>query len=279
VSLETLVDSPVIAGEYFRTIDLATEMKPSHKLDIVADSAAALEIKPEDAGHFSHLVTEANALFGAHHYRSYHFLLTLSEHVAHFGLEHHESSDNRRPEKYLIDEDALKVGGSLLPHEMAHSWNGKYRRPAGLATPDFEQPMEGELLWVYEGLTTYLGNLLATRNGLWTNADFCDEVAQNAAALDRLLHPDLTYSHSDGKTQTKADILKALPNTQSITFGESSVRVYGNTALVKGPVEFVNNAANGATTTLNLSVLQVWLKGPNGWQLVARHSTKLITLP
>jgi predicted metalloprotease with PDZ domain len=185
VSLETLVDSPVIAGEYFRTIDLATEMKPAHKLDIVADSAAALEIKPEDAGHFSHLVTEANALFGAHHYRSYHFLLTLSEHVAHFGLEHHESSDNRRPEKYLIDEDALKAGGSLLPHEMAHSWNGKYRRPAGLATPDFEQPMEGELLWVYEGLTTYLGNLLATRSGLWTNADFCDEVAQNAAALDR----------------------------------------------------------------------------------------------
>jgi ketosteroid isomerase-like protein len=102
---------------------------------------------------------------------------------------------------------------------------------------------------------------------------------KDAAALDRLLHPDLTYSHSDGKTQTKADILKALPDTQSITFGESSVRVYGNTALVKGPVEFVNNAANGATTTLNLSVLQVWLKGPNGWQLVARHSTKLIPLP
>jgi ketosteroid isomerase-like protein len=102
---------------------------------------------------------------------------------------------------------------------------------------------------------------------------------KDAAALDRLLHPDLTYSHSDGKTQTKADILKALPNTQSITFGESSVRVYGNAALVKGPVEFVNNAANGATTTLNLSVLQVWLKGPNGWQLVARHSTKLIPLP
>ena len=99
-------------------------------------------------------------------------------------------------------------------------------------------------------------------------------LTKDAAALDRLLHPDLTYSHSDGKTQTKADILKALPNTKSITFGETSVRVYGNTALVKGPVEFVNNTANG-TTTVNLSILHVWLKGPKGWQLVARHATKL----
>jgi ketosteroid isomerase-like protein len=97
---------------------------------------------------------------------------------------------------------------------------------------------------------------------------------KDAAALDRLLHPDLTYSHSDGKTQTKADILKALPDTQSIMFGDSTVRVYGNTALVKGPVEFVNNTATGPTT-IQLSVLQVWLKGPSGWQLVARHSTKL----
>jgi ketosteroid isomerase-like protein len=102
---------------------------------------------------------------------------------------------------------------------------------------------------------------------------------KDATALDRLLHPDLTYSHSDGKTQTKADILKALPNTQSIKVGDSTVRVYGNTALVKGPMEFVNVAANGTTTTINLSVLQVWLKGPKGWQLVARHSTKLNPLP
>jgi predicted metalloprotease with PDZ domain len=100
VSLETLVDSPVITGDYFRTVDLAKDMKPSHKLDIVADSAAALEIKPEDAGHFSHLVMEANALFGAHHYRDYHFLLTLSDHVAHFGLEHHESATIARARNF-----------------------------------------------------------------------------------------------------------------------------------------------------------------------------------
>src|SRR5262245_13367221 len=163
VSLETLVDSPVLTGAHFRTVDLTPGAKPSHSLHIAADSAAALEMKPEDAAHFRHLVAETGALFGARHYRNYHFLLTLSDHVAHFGLEHHESSDNRQPEKYLTDPDSLKLMALLLPHEMTHSWNGKYRRPAGLVTPDFHQTMKTELLWVYEGLTDYLGNVLATR--------------------------------------------------------------------------------------------------------------------
>ncbi|HWX19619.1 MAG TPA: M61 family peptidase [Candidatus Binatia bacterium] len=185
VPLETLIDSPVIAGSFFRTVELAPGATgPPHALDIVADSAAALEIKPEDVRHFSHLVAETGALFGARHYRSYHFLLTLSDHVAHFGLEHHESSDNREPEKYLTDEDTRKLGAFLLPHEMVHSWNGKYRRPAGLATPDFQRPMKGELLWVFEGLTDYLGALLSARSGLWTNQSFREYLALEAAALD-----------------------------------------------------------------------------------------------
>jgi predicted metalloprotease with PDZ domain len=184
VSLETLVDSPVIAGEYFRTVDLSPGSKPGHFLHMVADAASDLEIKPEDIGHFRHLVSEANALFGAHHYTSYHFLLTLSDRVAHFGLEHHESSDDRVAEKFLTDEDTRRLGASLLPHEMVHSWNGKYRRPAGLATSDYSQAMQDDLLWVYEGLTTYYGNVLAVRSGLWTNADFRDDTAYNAATLD-----------------------------------------------------------------------------------------------
>ena len=184
VSLETLVDSPVIAGAHFRAVDLTPGAKPSHEIDIVADSAAALEIKPEDARHFSHLVAETGALFGTRHYRGYHFLLTLSEHVAHFGLEHHESSDNRTWERFLIDDDLRKLWAMVLPHEMVHSWNGKYRRPAGLATPDFDQPMKGELLWVYEGLTDYLGEVLAARCGLWTNENFRESLALNAARLD-----------------------------------------------------------------------------------------------
>ena len=184
VSLETLVDSPVLTGAHFRTVDLSPGAKPSHSLHIAADSAAALEMKPEDEAHFRHLVAETGALFGARHYRNYHFLLTLSDHVAHFGLEHHESSDNRQPEKYLTDPDPLKLMALLLPHEMTHSWNGKYRRPAGLVTPDFHQPMKTELLWVYEGLTDYLGNVLATRCGLWTNENFREDLALSAAMLD-----------------------------------------------------------------------------------------------
>ena len=185
VSLETLVDSPVVAGAHFRTVDLSPGAQPLHFLHIVADSESALELKPEDAGHFARLVPETGALFGARHYRAYHFLLTLSDHVAHFGLEHHESSDNRQCEKYLVDADLLKVKAGLLPHEMTHSWNGKYRRPAGLATPDFQQPMHDELLWVYEGLTDYLGALLTARCGLWTDEDFRQRLAFDAARLDR----------------------------------------------------------------------------------------------
>jgi predicted metalloprotease with PDZ domain len=184
VSLETLVDSPLIAGPHLRTLRLAPDDPVPHWLHIVADSAAALEIKPHDAAHFSTLVKETGALFGARHYRDYHFLLTLSDNVAHFGLEHHQSSDNRRREDYLTNPESLKLGALLLPHEMVHSWNGKYRRPAGLATPDYEQPMKSELLWVYEGLTEYLGNVLTARCGLWTDEDFREDLALSAAILD-----------------------------------------------------------------------------------------------
>jgi predicted metalloprotease with PDZ domain len=103
--------------------------------------------------------------------------------VAHFGLEHHESSDNRIGEKALIDDAAWKNAADLLPHEFTHSWNGKHRRPAGLATPDFQQPMKGELLWVYEGLTEYLGEILAPRSGLWTDEDYRGHLASIAARL------------------------------------------------------------------------------------------------
>ena len=113
VPLETLVDSPVIAGEYFRTIELTPGEQPPHFIHLVADSAAALEMTPEDIRHFMHLVKEENALFGAHHYRDYHFLLTLSDRVSHFGLEHHESSDNRVGENYLTDRRPGSVSRSV----------------------------------------------------------------------------------------------------------------------------------------------------------------------
>ena len=130
-------------------------------------------------------MSETGALFGTRHYRSYHFLLTLSDHVASFGLEHHESSDDRLAERTLVDESLRKVSAGLLAHEFVHSWNGKYRRPTGLITPDYGQPMKGDLLWVYEGLTEYLGEILKPRTGLATAEEFREDLARVAAALDQ----------------------------------------------------------------------------------------------
>ncbi|MDI3290853.1 hypothetical protein [Polyangium sp. 15x6] len=186
VSLTTLVDSPVLSGAHFRTIPLSVSGLPPHQIDMAGDSEWALEMPSKMVENYQRLVTEAHALFGAHPYRSYRFLVSLSDHVGgYLGLEHHESSDNRPPERSLGTYGLQQLTGSLLSHEFVHSWNGKYRRPAGLATPDFEQPMKGELLWVYEGLTEHLGNVLAARSGLFTPEEFREDLASTAAYLDR----------------------------------------------------------------------------------------------
>jgi predicted metalloprotease with PDZ domain len=184
VSLTTLVDSPVISGEFLKVVPLAQD--PPTEMDIAADSAAALDAPQETWDHYKSLVDQAQKLFGAHHYRDYHFLYTLSDHVAHFGLEHHESDDSRVDERSLVDDTARKLASGLLPHEYVHSWNGKYRRPYDLATPDYEQPMQDDLLWVYEGLTNYLGFVLTARSGLLTADQDRDDLAITAAQLDHL---------------------------------------------------------------------------------------------
>jgi predicted metalloprotease with PDZ domain/uncharacterized membrane protein len=184
VTLETLADSPVLAGEYFRAVPLAAGVTPPHVLDLAADSAHALEAPADTERAWSRLVTEAGALFGARHYLRYHFLWALSDLVGRSGLEHHQSSDNRGQERTLIDDDLRALAAGLLPHEFVHSWNGKYRRPAGLATPDFQAPMRGDLLWVYEGLTTYLGMVLDGRSGLSSAEWMRENFALSAAMLD-----------------------------------------------------------------------------------------------
>jgi predicted metalloprotease with PDZ domain len=184
VSLNRLVDSPVIAGEYYRAVDVTPPGESiHHEIDMVADSEAALEMSPELQKDFTSLVAESGKLFGARHYRDYHFLLTLSNHVAHFGLEHHESNDSRTSERALLSPMGRRGLGSLLPHEFVHSWNGKFRRPADLSTPDYEAPMKTDLLWVYEGLTDYLGPLLAARSRIWTPEQYREHLADTAAGL------------------------------------------------------------------------------------------------
>jgi predicted metalloprotease with PDZ domain len=184
VSLTMLIDSPVLAGQYMKKVKLADN--PPAELDVAADSPGALDVPQAVWDSYKNLPAQAAALFGAQHYRHYHFLYTLSDHVAHFGLEHHESDDSRVDERGMVDDTARLLEASLLPHEYVHSWNGKYRRPIGLATPDYQTPMQTDLLWVYEGLTTYLGNVLAARSGFWTPQQFRDSLAETAADLDHL---------------------------------------------------------------------------------------------
>ncbi len=185
VSLTTLVDSPVLTGAHYRRIDLSSDQAPRHAIDIACDSEAGLAASPELVAAWRRLVNEGGALFGARHHRRYEFLLTLSDQVAHFGLEHHESSDDRLQEKALVDEQLRKATVGLLPHEYVHSWVGKYRRPEGLVQADFQKPMDTELLWVYEGLTTYLGFVLTGRSGLATPEWLRDNLAQLAGRLDK----------------------------------------------------------------------------------------------
>jgi len=180
VSLTRMVDSPVIMGAHLLVVSLDKNLKPSHEMDIAADSDAALQMTPEQKQGFNNLVAEANALFQSHHYRDYHFLLSLSNHVAHFGLEHHESDDSRTVESFFTNPSGWILSAALLPHEYVHSWNGKYRRPYDLATDNYDKPMQDDLLWVYEGLTEYFGYMLTARSGMWTPQQWRDTYADLA---------------------------------------------------------------------------------------------------
>ena len=179
--LTTLIDSPVLTGEFLKVVPLAED--PHVEMDVVADAAADLDAPSEVWDHYRNLVQQAYKLFGAHHYRDYHFLYTLSDHVAHFGLEHHESDDSRTDERSLVDDTERKLAAGLLPHEYVHSWNGKYRRPADLATPNYQDKMQDDLLWVYEGLTNYLGFVLTGRSGLLTEFENRQDLANTAADM------------------------------------------------------------------------------------------------
>lgn len=183
VSLEMLIDQPVITGRHFRQIDLTPGKKPQHVIDIAADSEAALAVNAERLKAYQRVPGEYGAMFGARHYERYHFLLALSDRTGYNGLEHHQCSDNRANERALIDDDVFTSFASLLTHEYFHSWNGKYRRPRGLLSPDYQKPMQDDLLWVYEGLTEFYGDVMAARAGLWKPDEYRDNLASLAAGL------------------------------------------------------------------------------------------------
>ena len=178
VSFETLVDSPMFAGRYARRVDLDPGASAPVHLDIFADEPKDLEFTPEQLKPHQALVRQASRLFGSHHYDHYDLLFAISDRLSHIGLEHHRSSENGVNPGYFTAWNSRASSRELLPHEYTHSWNGKFRRPADLATPNFNVPMGDSLLWVYEGQTQYWGFVLAARAGLWT-----DEQARDALAL------------------------------------------------------------------------------------------------
>ena len=187
VSLARLIDSPLQMGRYVKLVALAgsaPQPQLAHVLAIAADSEAALTV-PDDFGKgYDRLVAQAGMLFGSRMYRHYTWLLSLSDHVAHFGLEHHESSDDRVDENSLSEPAYRERVAELLAHEYVHSWNGKYRRPAGLLSPDYNKEMDGSLLWVYEGMTQFWGEVLPVRAGLVPAQDYREVLASKAGDFD-----------------------------------------------------------------------------------------------
>ena len=181
---ETLVDSPMFAGRFFKRLDLDPGAAIPVHMNVVADRPEALEIKPEQLKAHQALVQQAYRLYGSHHYDHYDFLLSVTDRMSGIGLEHHRSSEDGVGDDYFSDWDKTAPYRDLLPHEFTHSWNGKFRRPADLFTPNYDTPMRNSLLWVYEGQTQYWGYVLAARAGLITKDQALEAIALTAATYD-----------------------------------------------------------------------------------------------
>jgi len=185
IDYDDLVDSPIYAGKYFKRVDLDPGAKTPVFLNIVADDPKYLEIKPEQLKVHQNLVQQMYKMYGAHHYNHYDFLLSLSDKMSGNGLEHHRSSENGVGPSYFTEWDKNSVERDLLSHEFNHSWDGKYRRGADLATPSFNVPMQDSLLWVYEGQTQFWGYVMAARSGLWKEDQARDMLAYVAATYEK----------------------------------------------------------------------------------------------
>jgi predicted metalloprotease with PDZ domain len=180
-TLETLIDSPVYAGRYASKLDLDPGSAVPVHLDLFADRPELLAVKPEQLEAHRALVRQAYKLFASHHYNHYDFLYSLSDQIQENGLEHHQSSEDGSDPESFTKWDKTAFVRDLLPHEFTHSWNGKFRRPADLWTPNYNVPMQDSLLWVYEGQTQYWGQVLAARSGLRTRKEALDQLAITAA--------------------------------------------------------------------------------------------------
>lgn len=246
-SLYTILDAPVLSGEIFRTIEVGPREAPVF-LSIAADRRSALEVPEERIAAYRRLPAEAEALFGARHYNRYHWLVALSERIEQNGLEHHESSDNRGRLGMLTEEAFLLRQGTLLPHEYVHSWNGKYRRPAGLAVRDPQEDLRTELLWIYEGLTRYLGDfLLTTRSGVRSVEHSREYAAWVAAHLDHNRPGRRWRSLAD--TAVAAQVLSGAP--QAWTAWRRALDYYDESLLIWLEADTILRTKSGGNKSID----------------------------
>lgn len=183
-NLETLVDSPMFAGAHFARVALDDGSEAPVHLNVFGDDDDLIKFSDEQLNLHKKLVEQADKLFGARHYDRYDFLVELSDTLGGIGLEHHRSSEDGPGAKYFVKQDEVPRAWNLLPHEYVHSWNGKFRRPADLYTDNYDVPMRDSLLWVYEGMTQYWGQVLSARSGMWSRDTALEAMAMNAAAYD-----------------------------------------------------------------------------------------------
>ncbi|RYE75541.1 MAG: M61 family peptidase, partial [Myxococcales bacterium] len=174
---ETLVDSPIFAGINAQSWDIGRDVR----LDVVADKPTQLALAPQNLQSFKNLINEADALFGARHFDHYDMLLALTDRMGGIGLEHHRSAENQYEPDAFVKWDEMDWDHNVVSHELVHSWNGKFRRPADLWTPDYRTPMQGSLLWLYEGQTQFWGNVLAARSGIQRKDTVLGRIARDAA--------------------------------------------------------------------------------------------------
>jgi predicted metalloprotease with PDZ domain len=244
VSLRRLIDSPVLTAKYFKKLQIGG--KHPVELDLGGESARSIAISAEETEHFKRLIAEAESLFGGAPYQNYHLLLCLSDPLAHYTLEHSASSDNRFVEDALYAPGKFATTASTIPHEYVHAWNGKAQIPDGLATLNYQQPLKGNLIWVYEGLTEYLGMVLTTRSGFWNEEEFREALALDAGEM--ATHPGRLWRSLED-TAVGAQLLTSAP-TAWLT-ERRSTDFYAEGALIWMEVDAIIRQRSANTRSLD----------------------------
>jgi predicted metalloprotease with PDZ domain len=174
--LNRLVDSPLFAGLHCRRYQIDKQVS----LNVFADWADQAEVGEAPLEGMKNLLSQADAIFGARPFRHYDFLLAVTDELGALGVEHHQSTEMVVPPDFFADWQGTASKNAVLAHEFLHAWNGKFRRERGSCVSSFDTPIRGELMWVYEGLTQYWGEVVAVRSGLWSADRYIGLLAQAA---------------------------------------------------------------------------------------------------